>query len=854
MSISHNDPLPCILIVDDDLICVQSLHLAVKGLGRVAFTSVASEVVALAQRHRPSVVLLDISMPERDGYELCADLKALPETRDSAIIFITSNSDLDHELRAFAVGAADFVSKPFNLELVKARVQVQLLLRQEQQRLHKSQRDLAHVMQNVPGHITFWDANLHCQLCSDRQGLWFGTSYTPGGSPDAVFGAAIASALCPLLADVLAQEPSNPHSDALTLEFVHQPQHGEPCHLHAFAAFRPDAQDNPGALLLLTDVSAVKRVELALAQERERAAVTLNSIGDSVIATDPRGLITYMNPVAQTTTGWQLKDALGRTIETVMPLRNCDDGVPMQNPIRIALQQERKVGMALNTQLITRSGHPLLVEDSAAPIHDAQGRIAGAVIVFHDSSEMRAMAIKMTHLAQHDQLTDLPNRLLLADRITQSMRSAGAKQMSVALMVLDLDHFKFINDSYGLQVGDQIIRTVANRLTASFPSNATVSRHGGDEFMVLLPDVHSPEQVRIAGQNARAAVHAAIAVDGVEFHVESSVGISVYPDDALTREDLFRHADSALYRAKTDGRNQLSFYSASIEETLTQRSRIDRLLRSALESGAIEVHYQPQVNLNHKTIDTAEALVRIRDEAGQLIPPSEFIPYAEETGLIIPLSREVLTHACRQIKVWRAAGYQLSVAVNISMAQFAQANFFDVLCEQCKAHGVAPESIELEITEGMLTRDPENLRHLLTKLRSYGFKVALDDFGTGYSSLAYLSHLPIDVLKIDKSFVSQMVTSPESASIATTIVQLGKTLHMELVAEGVETQEQAAMLQGFGCETMQGYLYCKPAPGDEITAWLQQLQAGALPTPAGSGDASPLRTPAWHPPPDHASK
>jgi CheY-like chemotaxis protein len=268
MSISHNDPLPCILIVDDDLICVQSLHLAVKGLGRVAFTSVASEVVALAQRHRPSVVLLDISMPERDGYELCADLKALPETRDSAIIFITSNSDLDHELRAFAVGAADFVSKPFNLELVKARVQVQLLLRQEQQRLHKSQRDLAHVMQNVPGHITFWDANLHCQLCSDRQGLWFGTSYTPGGSPDAVFGAAIASALCPLLADVLAQEPSNPHSDALTLEFVHQPQHGEPCHLHAFAAFRPDAQDNPGALLLLTDVSAVKRVESALAQER----------------------------------------------------------------------------------------------------------------------------------------------------------------------------------------------------------------------------------------------------------------------------------------------------------------------------------------------------------------------------------------------------------------------------------------------------------------------------------------------------------------------------------------------------------------------------------------------------------
>ena len=856
MSPSHNDPLPCILIVDDDLICVQTLHMAVKGLGRVAFTSAASEVVALAQRHRPSVVLLDISMPERDGYQLCADLKALPETRDSAIIFITSNSDLDHELHAFEAGAADFVSKPFNLQLVKARVQVHLQLRQEQQRLHKSQRDLAHVMQNVPGHITFWDAHLHCQLCSDLQGHWFGAAYTPGSSLDAVFDGPIACAVGPLLANVLAlaQAPSHPHGDALTLEFVYQPSHGEPRHLHAFAAFRPDAQNNPGALLLLTDVSAVKQVESALAQERDRAAVTLNSIGDSVIATDAAGNITYMNPVAQTTTGWQLKDALGCAIETIMPLRNCEDGAPMQSPIRIALQQERKVGMALNTQLITRSGHPLLVEDSASPIHDTQGKIAGAVIVFHDCSEMRAMAIKMTHLAQHDQLTDLPNRLLLADRITQSMRSAATNRFSVALMVIDLDHFKFINDSYGLQVGDQIIRTVANRLTATFASNATVSRHGGDEFMVLLPDVQSPEHVRIAGQNARAAVYEAITINGVEFHIESSGGISIYPDDALTREDLFRHADSALYRAKSDGRNQLSFYSAAIEQTLTQRSRIDRLLRSAIETGMIEVHYQPQVNLCKQTVDTAEALVRIRDEAGNLIPPCEFIPYAEETGLIIALSRGVLVQACRQIKAWRAAGYQMSVAVNISMAQFAQANFFDTLCEQCQAQGVGPESIELEITEGMLTRDPENLRELLTKLRSNGFKVSLDDFGTGYSSLAYLSHLPIDVLKIDKSFVSQMVTSQESASIATTIVQLGKTLHMELVAEGVETQEQAAMLQAFGCETMQGYLYCKPLPGDQLTAWLQQLEASAQ-SPAGGGGNSPaLRTPAWHGPKDNVEK
>lgn len=820
--IHYGEQAEHILIVDDDVVCVRTLHAVVKDLGTIAFTTQAVEVMRLAKQLRPRVVLLDISMPERDGYQLCKDLKSCPETQDAAIIFITSNDDVDHELKAFEVGASDFLPKPFNAQLVRARVQVQLALRREQQRLLNTQRDLADVIRNVPGHISFWDSDLRCQLCSDQDGRWFGVP--PGGLAGApirtVLAEEVADSVQTLLGSLLQQAGRDPSPAEASAALIYRATDGSKRHVHASAALRLDAKNAWGALLLLTDVTAVTAAEAALDEERERARVILSSIGDSVIATDARGLITYVNPVAETMTEWDMADALGQPIESIMPLRSHGEEVPLQNPIRIALVQQRKVGMALDTLLVTRSGHRVPVEDSASPIRDVEGNIAGAVIVFHDVSETRAMAIKMTHLAQHDQLTDLPNRLLLADRISQAMRSAVAAHGSLALMILDLDHFKFINDSQGHHIGDMILRIVAERLTEAFKSNATISRQGGDEFMILLPEIASPEQARIAAQTAIDLVSTTMTVEGADFHIGCSVGISVYPDDALTREDLMRHADSALYRAKSDGRNRLSFHSASIEHMLVQRSRTGKTLRAALDSGRVEVHYQPQIDLSTQTVDTVEALVRLRDEAGQLIAPSEFIAYAEETGLIIPLSRAVLADACKQITEMQALGYRLHVAINVSIVQFGQADFVDSLCEQCKTHGVEPSCIEIEITEGLLMRDADNLRGVLDQLRRHGFRVALDDFGTGYSSLAYLSQLPIDVLKIDKSFISQLATSRQSVSIATAIIQLGKSLNMGLVAEGVESQEQSDLLVTMGCNTMQGYFYSKPMPGHALAAWL----------------------------------
>ncbi|MBU0748760.1 MAG: EAL domain-containing protein [Gammaproteobacteria bacterium] len=814
-----------ILIVDDDVVCVRSLHAVVAELGRVAFTTQASDAVRLAKQLRPSVVLLDISMPERDGYQLCSDLKGCIETKDAAVIFITSNDGFEQELKAFEVGAADFVPKPFNPQLVKARVQVQLALRREQRRLLSTQRDLDHVVKNVPGHITFWNSDLLCQLCNDQSGKWF--NVPPDGflgkTMEDVLGEHVAKAIGPSLSQLMLNAG---HDSSLTTEHSLALNcvvaDGSRRDIHASMALRMDSQNRWGALLLLTDVTAVNATEAALGEERARAQVILSSIGDSVIATDSSGRITYMNPVAETMTGWDSTNSLGQPIETVMPLMSHEDQSPLQNPIRIALRQERKVGMALDTLLVTRGGNRVTVEDSASPIKDAEGHISGAVIVFHDVSEARAMAIKMTHLAQHDQLTDLPNRLLLADRISQAMRSAATGHGSLALMILDLDHFKFVNDAHGHHVGDLILRTVADRLTAIFSAAATVSRQGGDEFMILLPEIQSPEQARLMAQAAIDAVSSTIVIEGADFHVGCSVGISVYPDDALTREDLMRHADSALYRAKSDGRNRCSFHSASIEEMLVQRSRTGKTLRAAIDGGRVEVHYQPQVDVLSQQVTTVEALVRLRDEAGDLIPPSEFIAYAEETGLIVALGLAVLLDAFKQISTAQTIGQKLHVAINVSIVQFAQPNYLESLCELCAAYKIDPKCIELEITEGLLMKDADNLRHLLERLRTHGFRIALDDFGTGYSSLAYLSQLPIDVLKIDKSFVSRLATSHQSVSIATAIIQLGKSLHMGLIAEGVETQSQVDKLVSMGCTSMQGYFYAKPMPADALMSWLQQ--------------------------------
>jgi diguanylate cyclase len=421
-------------------------------------------------------------------------------------------------------------------------------------------------------------------------------------------------------------------------------------------------------------------------------------------------------------------------------------------------------------------------------------------------------------LANHDALTGLPNRTLLQDRTEQALQKARRSQVRVAMLLLDLDNFKGINDSLGHSIGDALLKEVAARLSLASRALDTVSRQGGDEFIVLLPEVSGFDVVGDFAERLLATISTPFIIQGDRYDLSASIGISLFPDDSEDTESLYRHADSAMYQAKLDGRNRCRFFSLDIERSTRGRHLLEQHMRGALEDGVFEVFYQAKVVATENIVVGMEALVRWRSKEGTLISPADFIPLAEETGLIIPLGKFVLQQACQDAQVLVAQGMKIVVSVNISAVQFREESFLQMVQDTLLASRLAPEFLELEITEGVLAKDVANTQQVLSSLQSMGVRIALDDFGTGYSSLAYLKRFPVDVLKIDQSFVRDMLVDKSDAAIIEAIVKLAQALGLELVAEGVETQEQAAALQAFGCQIMQGYLYSRPVPFNQFCA------------------------------------
>ncbi|MDA7088586.1 EAL domain-containing protein [Pseudomonas sp. SA3-5] len=816
------DPAPVILIIDDQASNIRILREAVRDLGDVHFATNGETALQIAAKCLPDVVLLDIEMPGMDGYAVCRALKADPKLADAAIIFVTSHTRSEHELQALDHGGVDFVQKPLNVPIVRARIKTHIALRSESKKLALSQRNLQDVIHNLPAFIGYWGADSCSVFCNDTRGQWFGLTADAmhGQHLRRVMGEGNFLAVEPYLAAV--QAGSSPSFDIKLRRRDGDVQYGQVTLVSRQADGRC-----VGFLMLITDITARKIAESALHDEKERIRVTLNSIGDAVVATDPHGIVTFVNPIAESLTGWLASEAVGQPIEAIMPLKDGGDQRPLQNPIYLALKEERVVGMALNCQLRRRDGRDFDVEDSAAPIRDQEGRITGAIVVFHDVSEARAMAIKMTHLANHDALTNLPNRMLLQDRIQQALQQARRKQERVALLLIDLDNFKTINDSIGHSTGDLLLQEVAQRLKRLCRSIDTVSRQGGDEFILLLPEQQSIETVVDIAENLRQVIAEPFTVDQNRYELSASIGISLFPDDSDTVEALYRHADSAMYQAKQEGRNRVRFFSADIEHNMRARHLLEQHMRAALEQGVFTVFYQAKVDARAQRIVGVEALIRWRTGDGSLVSPADFIPLAEETGLIIPIGRYVLQQACADARAWHEQGHLISVSVNISAVQFREQSFLRMVKETLAETGIRHDLLELEITEGVLARDLESSRDTLQALRKLGVRVAIDDFGTGYSSLAYLKRLPIDVLKIDQSFVRDMVADESDAAIIEAIIKLGHTLNLELVAEGVETHDQVQVLLALGCEVIQGYFYCRPIPCIEMEQLLERGLPGS---------------------------
>jgi diguanylate cyclase (GGDEF)-like protein len=529
-----------------------------------------------------------------------------------------------------------------------------------------------------------------------------------------------------------------------------------------------------------------------------------------------------LNPVAESMTGWPLVEAMGRPMAEVFRTLSATSTEPTETTAELAILQIRSVHLPPSCVLIRRDGLEIPIEDSIAAIHDREGQAIGAVIVFRDVSVARAMAQQITHSAEHDFLTGLPNRMLLNDRIGQAIASARRHAKQVAVLFLDLDGFKHINDSLGHPVGDKLLQSVAKCLVASVRSGDTVSRQGGDEFVVLLPDLQQPEDAAVMAGRILRDVAEPHLVDQQELHVSTSIGVSVFPDDGADAETLIKNADTAMYQAKENGRQSFQFFKPAMNDRAVERQSIEESLRRALERQEFTLHYQPKVNIKTGAITGAEALIRWTHPSRGSISPAQFIPIAEDCGLILPIGRWVLRHATEQAQAWVDAGLRpTTMAVNVSAMEFRDDDFVRGLFAILDESRLNPRALELELTESVLMKRVASTAFILQNLRKRGVQVAIDDFGTGYSSLSYLRKFPIDTLKIDQSFVRQIASADGDAAIVTAVIGMARSLKLKVVAEGVETFEELEFLHGHHCEEAQGYYFGRPVPAEQFAKLLQ---------------------------------
>ena len=455
-------------------------------------------------------------------------------------------------------------------------------------------------------------------------------------------------------------------------------------------------------------------------------------------------------------------------------------------------------------------------------MHDRMGDTVGAVIVIRDVSATRALELRIAHSAEHDDLTGLPNRMLLNDRLGQAISTAKRNVKQVAVIFLDLDGFKHVNDSLGHAVGDRLLQSVAKRLVQCVRPSDTVSRQGGDEFVVMLSDVeHNSEDATHAAARMLKAVAEPHAVGQHELHVTTSIGVSVYPDDGQDAGTLIKNADTAMYQAKDHGRQSYQFFTPAMNVRAVERQSIEESLRRALERKEFALHYQPTIDLKTGAITGAEALLRWTHPALGSVPPGQFIPIAEASGLILPISAWVQREACQQARAWVDSGLPtMTMAVNVSAMEFQNENFLDNLFAILGETGLDPSSLELELTEGVLMKQAASAAAILQSARDRGIQVAIDDFGTGYSSLSYLRKFPVDALKIDQSFVRE-IGAGEDTTIVTAVIGMARGLKLRVVAEGVETQAEMAFLQAHHCDEAQGYYFSRPVPPEQFARLLR---------------------------------
>ncbi|MES2741545.1 MAG: EAL domain-containing protein [Pseudomonadota bacterium] len=714
-----------VLIVEDtpaslkllsDLLTAAGYHVRQAPNGELALWS--------AESRAPELILLDVRMPGMDGFEVCRRLKQSATLRHVPVIFLSAQHDVDDKVRGFALGAVDFIAKPFQAEEILARADAHVRLARVQAELGQERALLE-------------------QRVGER------------------------TAELARLADSLAQE------------------------------------------------MAARRA----GQELQRlASQVFETTLDALIITDPNGLIVTANAAFSRISGFEVAEVVGRAALELVTDACAQALVPTMSE---GLRASGRWSGEVQTRRKNGDVFPGLL--SVSVLRAPDGTVLNHVGSLLDLSERKAERHLIDFLSYHDALTGLPNRLLAQQRFEQARALALPRAELVVVLCLDLDRFKSINDSFGPPVGDQALQAVAAFLLSCVREQDTVARQGGDEFQIILRDDAQFSVTLATAQRVLAGLRDRLLVDGQHMSLSTSIGIAACPNDGDTLDQLLRQADTALFRAKETGRDNYAFFTERMDLDIRAKLAIQNQLRGAVGRHEFEVHYQPQMCLRTGALLGAEALLRWNNPLLGSIGPNRFIPLAEEYGLITGIGEWVLDTVCAQMRCWLDAGLgQIKVAVNLSGNQFAQDSTVQFVENTLRKHAIAASCLGIEITEGTVMGDADKAVAALRRLKDIGVAISLDDFGTGYSSLGYLKRFPIDVLKIDKSFVDDVTTSGHDAAIALSVISLAHNLNLRVIAEGVETREQMAFLAEHGCDEMQGYFFSRPLSALGFTNLLRE--------------------------------
>lgn len=800
------------LIVDDERFMRATLREALEESG-YAVTEATSgpEAVKMISALPPDVVMLDIVMPGMDGFETCRIIRQLPAGKHLPILMVTSLEDAETINRAYAVGATDYLPKPVNSSLLRHHLRYVLRATRLFEDLRKKEEGLAAAQRIARLGNWEWEPAGDRMVFSEEARRVLGLNGAEAGGGLGPLVERIHPADRPRVEGLLAKVGAE-GGEAQTDHRVQRPD-GEIRFVHL--QVEGDGS-RPGRSRRLTGIIQ-DITERKLAEEKLLlAGKVFDHSNEMILITDADFGIIETNPTFCRLTGFSPAEVIGVDLRDLQSthhdehfFRQLDAILADHGHWQGEMWSRRKDGETF----------PALAAISA--VRDEKGRTTHTVIIATDISELRETEQRLQHLAQFDPLTGLPNRVLFQDRLDQALIHATRMTGLAGLIFLDLDNFKEINDTFGHHSGDQALQMVATRVATRVRKSDTVARLGSDEFAIVLRELNRNESGALVAQRIMEILDEPFAIDGKEFFLTASVGIALYPDDAEEVEDLSKKAETAMHFAKRQGKNRYQFFSDEINTLAHERLLLKTGLHRALERKEFLLHYQAKFDSQSKELTGLEALVRWQHPEKGLVPPLQFIPLAEDTGLIVPLGEQVLEMACAQNLQWRESGYApIRVAVNLSANQFRDSALIDVVRNTLERTGLPPDGLELEITESALMVDTDRALDTLLKFKAMGITIALDDFGTGYSSLSYLKRFPVDTLKIDYSFVKNIFVDAEDAAIVKAIIAMARSLKLRTVAEGVETEEQRVFLREQGCDELQGYTAGMPMPAEEIERFL----------------------------------